>query len=554
MFSGGNIQRIESYSEGDSDDDNDDDDEREELEVVDFNDVGKLFDQTKKPKEKSASSKKSSVEMVENQFMDAHLILPSPTPSLQRDSTDLDILRKRIDENASAAEKPQEDDVVTTDASQFYIDTQPTPIPAEITPSTTLPAPDEFDDDIIVYVAPHPRKGTQTSPERRSSTSEVPDTSEFTPYVRDASFSLAVASSSSTKATVEEEPAQPQPQSHTQTEIPPLSSPTPEGKTRRGRVRVPPVTTSRQPAILSRKRKKGVLRKKGGKGTRSSFRAFGAMHEEAQLHDPRWKERRRGDSDLDWGDTEGSSDDDGGGKHEDGVENPASLAVDGDGNVIGKDKGKGKAKEVDDGHGMEVDSDLDLDTMQHFVEGLLGQDAGRQVTMDDLRDEVAEEEKRRLEEEEEDGRDVSGDSFGSGSDESSGASEYEDAEVERVLADEEAMLISEALEFEDDDDGSEDDDEEDQTPRTSFRQRLERLRKKANSSKHDVELDISDDDDDDDDMLERHMLFAEKNDFFYDKVWVISVFWRLVSRFHLIKKTHGGLYIVRFSCWLRRGI
>ena len=46
------------------------------------------------------------------------------------------------------------------------------------------------------------------------------------------------------------------------------------------------MTTSRQPA-LSRKRKKGVLRKKGGKGTRSSFRAFGAMHEEVQLHDPR---------------------------------------------------------------------------------------------------------------------------------------------------------------------------------------------------------------------------------------------------------------------------
>ena len=43
-FSGGNIQRIESYSEAD----NDEDHEREDLEVVDFNDVGKLFGQTKK--------------------------------------------------------------------------------------------------------------------------------------------------------------------------------------------------------------------------------------------------------------------------------------------------------------------------------------------------------------------------------------------------------------------------------------------------------------------------------------------------------------------------
>ena len=533
MFSGANIQRIESSSETDNDDSNDDD-EKEELEVVDFNDVGKLFEQTKK--RKNAPSKKSSVEVVEDQFIDAHSIL-SPSPSSfhrpERDSTDLDILRKSIDENVCAVEKPLEDDIATAVASPFYIDTQPTPIPKETTPSTSLSPSDEFDDDIIVYVAPHPRKGTQTSPERQTSTNGVPDTSEFTPYVRDASFSIAVASSSSTKATVEEEPPQPQPQSQTDFSAPPLSFPTPEEKSR-GRVRFPPVTISR-PAISRKRKKGGVLRKKGGKGTRSSFRAFGAMHEEAQLHDPRWKERRRGDSDLDWGDTDGSDDDGGGGgggggEHdhiENGVESPHVYD---NGNVIGKDKGKGKAKEVDDGHGMEVDSDLDLDTMKHFVEGLLGQDAGRHVTMDDLRDE-AEEEERRLEREKEgeedtgeDSRDV-GDFLESESEMSnSEADDEDDVEVERVFMDEEAMLISETLEFEDenveeDDDESEDDDEdEDQTPRTSFRQRLDRLRKQANSSKHDVEQEISDDDDDDD--IERHMLSAEKNDFFYDKVWV----------------------------------
>ena len=547
MFSGGNIQRIESYSEADNDDSNDDndDDEKEELEVVDFNDVGKLFEQTRK--RKKSSSKKSSVELVENQFIGAHSILHSPTSSLhrpQRDLTDLGVLtRKRIDENASAAEKSQEDDVASTVASQFYIDTQPTPIPAEMAPSTLLSSPDEFDDDIIVYVAPHPRKGTQTSPERHPSTNEVPDTSEFTPYVRDASFSLAVASSSSTKATIEEETTQSQPLPQPQIEIPsilasPLSFPTPEGT--RGRHSVPPVTISR--LAISRKRKKGVLRKKGGKGTRNSFRAFGAMREEAQLHDPKWKERRRGDSDLDWGDTDGSDDDydDSGGKRDhievDDVASPSGLEH-GNGDVIGKDKGKGKgkAREPDNGHGMEVDSDLDLHAMQHFVDGLLGEDAGRHVTMDDLRDE-AEEEKRRLEKEDdtgEDSRDIN-DSLESGGDESS---EDEDAELERVLADEEAMLISETLEFEDEDveedDGSEDEDE-DQTPRTSFQQRLERLRKQASSSKHGNEHDISDDDDDDgDDMLERHMLFAEKDDFGFNKVWVN--FWPfviLVSRFH----------------------
>ena len=70
------------------------------------------LDKQKKWKEKSASSKKYSVEMVEKEkkkkFMDAHMILPSLAPSLhqpQHDSTDLDVLRKWIDGNASAAER-----------------------------------------------------------------------------------------------------------------------------------------------------------------------------------------------------------------------------------------------------------------------------------------------------------------------------------------------------------------------------------------------------------------------------------------------------------------
>ena len=502
MFSGGNIQAIESSSEADNDDS---DDDEEELEVVDFNDVGKLFEQTKR--RKKISLKKSSVEVVEKQFIGAYSSVPS-TSSLhrhQRDVTDLDNLTKRIDEG----EKSQEDDVASGVASQFYIDTQPTPIPAEIAPSTLFPS-DEFDDDIIVYVAPHPRKGIQTSPEIQPSTNGVPDTSEFTPYVRDASFSLAVASSSSTKATtIEEKPTQPQPQPQIQKTLsisaPPFSFPTPEGKIL-GRLSLPPVTISRLAA--SWKRKKGILRKKNGKRTKSSFRAFGAMHEEAQLHDPKHKERRRGDSDLDWGDTDGDDGDIA--DRVDGVESPSDL-VDGNGNVIGKDKGKGKAREVDDdGHGMEVDCDLDLHAMEQFVGGLLGADAGRHVTMDDFGDEVGEE--RRLEEDQDTGED-SRDINESGSDESS---EDEDAEVERVLADEEAMIISEALEFKDEDeeDDESEDEDEDQTPRTSFQQRLERLRKQASSSKHD------DVDDDDDDMLERQMLFAEKNDWGYNKACI----------------------------------
>ena len=505
---------MESNSEDDDDDSNDDD---KELEVVDFNDVGKLFEQTER--REKISTKKSSIEAVEKpffgEFIDNHSILPS-TSSLhrsQRDLTDIDTLTKQFDESLSPIERPQKEDVVPADAEepgQFYIDVQPTLIPAEIAPPSNPFPSDEFDDDIIVYVAPHPRKGIRTSPERQLPENEVPDTSAFTPYVRDASLALAVASSSSTTATVEQQPTQPQPP-HPQNSTSSMSTfsfsfPTPEGKTL-GRLSVPPVTIPR--LAIAWKRRKGVLSKKGGKRTRSSFRAYGAMHEEAQLHDPKQKERRRGDSDLDWGDSDGDSNDESGGERDQvvdrvDVESQSSLMnANGDGNVNGKNKGK--ARDIEDGHGMEVDSDLDLNTMQQFVGGLLGEDAGRHVTMDDLMDE----EQMKLENEQDTGEDSMSVNE-TGSDENS---EDEDAEIDRVLADEEAMLISEALEFEDediDDDESEDEDE-DQTPRTSFQQRLERLRKQASSSKHDDKYKVLDDydDDDDDDMLERHMLFAE---------------------------------------------
>lgn len=459
--------------------------------MVDFNDLGKLFEQTKK-------RKKSKVEVVEKPFIGSftdHHSIPPSTSSLHRPQHDeIDTLIKRIDENLSAAERSREHDVIPADVlepSQLYIDTQPASIPADIAPPSNPFPSDEFDDDIIVYVAPHPRKGVQTSPERQSPTNGIPDTSAFTPYVRDESLALAVASSSSTTATIEQ---QPQPQN----QIPSISAfafsfPTPEGKTL-GRLSVPPVTIPR--LALSWKRKKGVLNKKRGKRARSSF----------LLHDPKQKERRRGDSDLDWGDTDGDDDESGGQQNQvaDDVESLSGL-VNGNGNESGKDKGKGKAIEVEDGHGMEVDSNLDLKTMQLFVGGLLGEDAGRHVTMDDLMDE-----EMRLENEQDTGED-SRSVNESGSDESS-EDEDEDAEIDRVLADEEAMLISETLEFEDEDDEDEDagseDEDEDQTPRTNFQQRLERLRKQASSSMHDDEYGISDDGDD---MLERHLLFVEKD-------------------------------------------
>ena len=509
---------MESSSEEEEEEEdagNDDSNDEEELEVVDFNDMAKLFEPAKKPKKTSPKKSSRGREVVEKQFIGG-LTNDNPSPSLHRPQhslTDINTITKMMDETLSPTEKSLEDGVAPGDVvepSLFYTSTQPAPIPAETTlPSNPFPS-DEFDDDVIVYVAPHPRKGVQTSPEKQPLTNGGPDTSEFTPYVRDASLALALASSSSTTTAIEQQSTQPQPPTPSLSSFS-FSFATPEGKTR-GRLSVPPVTIPR--LAISWKRRKNLLGKKGRK-PRNSFGAYGAMREEAQLHDPREKERRRGDSDLDWGDTD-SDDHKSGNEHDDtvervdGVTSPSGL-VNGNDNEKVDDKGKGKAREVEDNeHGMEVDSDLDLSSTQlkQFVAGLLGKDAGRHVTMDDLRDN---EEQVRLENERDTGEEDDMSVNESSEDD-------EDPEIERVLADEEAMFISETLDFEDGDEiGDEDededdiseDDDEDGTPRTSFQKRLERLRRQATSSKHDNEYHISDDDDDD--LFERYMLFAENS-------------------------------------------
>ncbi len=61
----------------------------------------------------------------------------------------------------------------------------------------------------------------------------------------------------------------------------------------------------------------------------------------------------------------------------------------------------------------------------------------------------------------------------------------EDESVEDILAAEEAMMISETLKFEESDlESSDDSDDDDQTPKTSFQARLDRLRKQSQSRKH----------------------------------------------------------------------
>ncbi|KAH9484812.1 G-patch and R3H domain-containing protein C30B4.02c [Psilocybe cubensis] len=395
----------------------------------------------------------------------------------------------------------------------FCIDVQPTSVPAEMAPSgDLLPSAlrnDDEDDDIIVYVAPHPRKtdiqgeGTiSETPEASTSTNNAPDTSRFVPYVRSAALSATPQPVASSSSLPDVTPA-PVSMSSFSFSFSKQSQTPSKGD---ARLVVPPVSTPRQAKVW--KRKRGGVKNR----MKTSFGAFGAMREEAMLHreDPRRHERRRGDSDLDWGD----SDDDAGEIDEVQVGSDEFMAW----------KGKGKEKEIqanmekrkaqDDDHGMDVDPDLlpGMDAMKSFVGGLLGNKAGLHTTMDDIHVE----DMIRMEDEQDD-EDSEDDEVSS-----------EDESEEDALAAEEAMLISEALEFDDEfgDDISDDEDEdedEDQTPRTSFQARLERLRNKSRSKKmQDTSFDQMEDDDeeddDDDDMIKRNMTWADQDEDFIQEI------------------------------------
>ncbi|KAF9000445.1 hypothetical protein BDQ17DRAFT_1245535 [Cyathus striatus] len=144
----------------------------------------------------------------------------------------------------------------------------------------------------------------------------------------------------------------------------------------------------------------------------------------------------------------------------------------------------------------------------------MGNSAGQFKTMDDVRDE----ERLREEDDEEVWR-------GSSGDEEEEDEGQESEEVEAVFSVEEKMLIGEVDDDYDDDDdddldGSDDDEE---TPQRGFQARLERLREKARGKKaaddsFDGGQKSESDEDDEDDILQRHMTWAEEDDYFLDQI------------------------------------
>ena len=532
VFSGGNIPPIES--------DNDEEDEDgEEIEEVDFNELGTLFEKisTTNTTKISKSELAETTTIVEQSFTGFYNNTSSIHPPMT--ATDVDQLGMLVEETHTSENEPtnmnSEDSTMSAPPNEegplpnattqpiivdqpepqsFHIDLEPTPVSATMAPENQLPSSlqnDDDDDDIIVYVAPHPRnisiQDVEPVPQAEPSSADVVDTSLFfTPYVSTVTMSAASASSS----TYIPEPASISSFSFSFSQSTQGGKGTP-AKTS-ARLYVPPVTTPRQAKAW--KRKRGLTKRKRGK---SFFGAFGAMREEAELHNgnPKRAERRRGDSDLDWGDTD-DEDVHGVDVVEEGLQGILGSTKQ------GLDKGKGKESDVEDyeaEHGMEVDSDVDIATMQSFVGGLLGPDAGQHVTMDDIRDG----EIMKME----DDQDLKADdSFSS-----------EEEDVEDVFVADEAKLISESLNSEDeldDDTDDEEDQDEDQTPRTSFQARLELLRRRARSEK------FADIDEDEIHLVNRNLTWADEDEAYIRKIEVRFFRFSLNYRMFTSRIGYGG--------------
>ena len=368
----------------------------------------------------------------------------------------------------------------------FYIDTTPT-VPA---PTPAYNSKDELlaidrmtadalgeDDEIIVYVAPHPRVSQAPAPPEPPPSLPLTSvltgtTSTFTstmasPQIVDNHSNIG-ASSIPTPPTFESVSF-----SFTKGDSPTTTP-------RKQQPRTRPVFTAGE-----RVKAKAKARKKEARATRrrlermAMFGSFGELMSEAQLRggedrkhrDPRWEERRRGDSDISWGDTD---EDDDGGQMEGAVQVTTEL------------------DEVVNGVGaMELDTDIDLQALKAFVKGMKAND-GRHVTMDD----IADEERMRLE----DAQSDLGESEASDRD-----AEVEEGSVgdeDKLIRDEEEMMMGDPPDEapSDSDDEDEHSEEIDQSPNTVFRARLERLRKNTRE-KTAVDLypmseeDTSDDDD-----------------------------------------------------------
>ncbi|KAJ7057672.1 hypothetical protein C8F01DRAFT_1060646 [Mycena amicta] len=459
----------------------------DELEEIDFADLGRVQAEVDAVAASgSVTQSNADVELVEERFTGIWIDKPKLEVPAVVDSTTMTtsdvtstIMSTTITSESSITSSSPPPSPPPIEPPLFFVDTVPAQVAATDAPAqgserslaeilqrhsaaAREPVQEDSDDEIIVYVAPHPRKASG-----RIRTPSPPPTSQISPLELTTTSIL-------TGKILEREPVVPVPafSSISFSALPSIGS---SGASPR---KVPPTAALTPHGRTKAKLKARVVGKRAQRRA-GAFGGFGAMLAEARLRgeDPRKDQRRKGDSDIDWGD---SNDDE-------GLE--------------------------EDETGMQVDADLDAGALARFAKGLLSQEGSgsRWVTMDDVEDEK----RMRDEDESEVVRGESGDD----SEEESG-----DEELNAVLDAEEAAMIGEDASEEEDDD-SDDDIDIDQSPNSAFQTRLDRLRKAAREKEKaaDDSMDqIFWDDDDDsgaDDFLER--TWRQRDDDFAAKLQAV---------------------------------
>ncbi|KAH9171161.1 hypothetical protein EDB89DRAFT_2071063 [Lactarius sanguifluus] len=376
----------------------------------------------------------------------------------------------------------------------FYIDTKPSPVQDSSTSTNDIavehPGPgilgedigEDDDDEIIVYVAPHPRNGKLPSVHTQSPLLDA----KTLPPSGPASVAAPVHQKAHDAPHAPALPPEPEPKLWPES-VPKVNVPAPAPAPALAFKNFSFSLLSSSPKPTYRARwPRRIARRKAERNR--MFGSFGAMHAEATLRelDPRRAEQRRGDSDVDWG---------------------------------GSTSGLAEVEDSEDDGGMLVDEDIKADAMAAFVRSM-GAAGQTHIGAGDLEDE----ERIRLEDADEDSEE----------EESGSSSDGEDVDTELELADGMRILAAEGDDddeasrssFADDDD---DDTSEDQevTPKRSFQARLERVRSRTvgrpvkdimrEELDQEQELDDDDDDsdsdiDDEDSIIAQIQGFLDEND------------------------------------------
>jgi hypothetical protein len=205
-------------------------------------------------------------------------------------------------------------DIVVDTEPSFVIDTEPVHVHTHAKPRIRTPLPiqltDDDDDEIIVYVAPHPRRSEVNEAAKAHNTNQAPVQHTFTPYegVRGGTSTGTIEVVSTSTAF----PSLGTPRVSKRLVAPALSTP----RMAKQALAKRKIVAKREKQVERRRKARlslGAMFDKKRNGRGGGLGAIGAMTQERELRDEygsgsddegvdkKWKERRRGDSDIEWG-------------------------------------------------------------------------------------------------------------------------------------------------------------------------------------------------------------------------------------------------------------